>query len=59
MLDSLTDTRPMSRLSAQTWLLDSANSLERILDPVLVEILHDPATLDPDVSTAIIDHKHC
>lgn len=44
MLDSLHDDQPMIRLTGRTWLADSINKAERILDPLL-SILLDRTTI--------------
>jgi len=43
MLDALNDDQPLVRLAGRTWLADSINKLERILDPLLLVLL-DPTT---------------
>jgi hypothetical protein len=43
MLDALSDDQPLVRLAGRTWLADSINKVERILDPLLLVLL-DPTT---------------
>eukprot|EP01102_Stenamoeba_stenopodia_P018896 TRINITY_DN7009_c0_g6_i1.p1 TRINITY_DN7009_c0_g6~~TRINITY_DN7009_c0_g6_i1.p1 ORF type:complete len:1930 (-),score=350.59 TRINITY_DN7009_c0_g6_i1:266-5218(-) len=47
MLDALNDDQPLVRLAGRTWLADSINKLERILDPLLLVLL-DPTTARAD-----------
>lgn len=44
MLDALEDKRPNVRLVARTWLQDSLDKVDRVLDP-LCELLLDPSTV--------------
>ena len=44
MLDFLEDNNPLIRNSSKNWLLDSISTFERILDPILKNLLQTKIT---------------
>lgn len=46
MLDALDDTRPLVRLVARSWLRESLMTINRILDPLFLVLLHPTTVQD-------------